>query len=109
VIEIEQALMATSAGTAAQLAAVGYTGGDGLGSIALFAVAARGHESEARARIDAAIAALPKIKQPRLVKWLDELPVTATGKLQRRKLRELYLADLAAPGAAREALAKAMS
>jgi acyl-coenzyme A synthetase/AMP-(fatty) acid ligase len=35
--------------------------------------------------------ALPKIKRPRLVKWIDEMPVTATGKLQRRKLKDLYL------------------
>jgi acyl-coenzyme A synthetase/AMP-(fatty) acid ligase len=44
-----------------------------------------------RARIEAGIAALPKIKQPRLVKWIAEMPVTATGKLQRRKLKDLYL------------------
>ena len=107
VIEIEQALVAACAGTVQQLAAVGYTGADGLGAIALFAVAAPGHEAEARARIDAGIAALPKIKRPRLVKWLDELPVTATGKLQRRKLRETHLP--AAPAVAPEVLAKVTS
>jgi benzoate-CoA ligase len=109
VIEIEQSLIASSAGTVQQAAAVGYTGADGLGSIALFAVAAPGHEAEARARIDAGIAALPKIKRPRLVKWLDELPVTATGKLQRRKLRELYLSGPVMPAVPRDALAKAVS
>jgi benzoate-CoA ligase len=109
VLEIEQTLLASSAGTVQQLAAVGYTGADGLGSVALFAVAARGHEAEARARIDAGIAALPKIKRPRLVKWLDELPVTATGKLQRRKLKELHLPAAPAPGAPRDAPAKAVS
>ncbi len=107
VIEIEQALIAAAAGTVPQAAAVGYTGADGLGAIALFAVAAPGRESEARARIEAGIAALPKIKRPRLVKWLDELPVTATGKLQRRKLKETYLP--AAPGIASDVLAKATS
>ena len=74
-----------------QLAAVGHAGSDGLGSVALFAVAAAGREAEARERIEAGINALPKIKRPRLVKWIDEMPVTATGKLQRRKLKELYL------------------
>jgi benzoate-CoA ligase len=109
VLEIEQSLIASSAGTVQQLAAVGFSGADGLGSIALFAVAAPGHEAEARARIDAGIAALPKIKRPRLVKWLDELPVTATGKLQRRKLRELYLSAAAVRAMPRDALAKAVS
>lgn len=92
VLEVEQSLIASAAGTVQQLAAVGDTSRDGLGSIALFAVAAVGRESEAKARIEAGIAALPKIKQPRVVKWIDEMPVTATGKLQRRKLKDLYLA-----------------
>ena len=93
VLEVEQALIASAAGSVQQLAAVGDTSRDGLGWIALFAVAAAGREFEAKARIEAGIAALPKIKQPRLVKWIDEMPVTATGKLQRRKLKDLYLAD----------------
>jgi acyl-coenzyme A synthetase/AMP-(fatty) acid ligase len=109
VLEIEQALIASCAGAVEQVAAVGHTGADGLGAIALFAVAAPGHEAEARARIDTGIAALPKIKRPRLVKWLDELPVTATGKLQRRRLRELYLPAPAVTEIQRDALAKAVS
>jgi len=92
VLEVEQSLISSAAGTVQQLAAVGYTNAEGLGSIALFVVAAAGREAEARARIEAGIAALPKIKRPRLVKWIDEMPVTATGKLQRRKLKDLHLA-----------------
>ncbi len=92
VLEVEQFLLAGVAGSVQQLAAVGYTGTDELGSIALFAVAAVGREPEARERLEAGIAALPKIKRPRLVKWIDEMPVTATGKLQRRMLKELHLA-----------------
>jgi benzoate-CoA ligase len=92
VLEIEQTLISNAAGCVQQLAAVGYTSSDGLGSIALFAVAAAGREPEARERIEAGMAKLPKIKRPRLVKWIDEMPITATGKLQRRKLKELYLA-----------------
>jgi acyl-coenzyme A synthetase/AMP-(fatty) acid ligase len=91
VLEIEQSLIASAAGSVQQLAAVGYNSSEGLGSIALFAVPAAGLEPEARARVEAGIAALPKIKRPRLVKWIDEMPVTATGKLQRGKLKDLYL------------------
>jgi len=91
VLEVEQALISCTAGTVQQLAAVGYTNAEGLSSIALFAIAAAGREAEARERIEAGIAALPKIKRPRLVKWIDEMPVTATGKLQRRKLKDLHL------------------
>jgi len=91
VLEIEQSLLSCADGSVQQLAAVGCTSSEGLGSIALFAVAASGREAEARERIEAGIAALPKIKRPRLVKWIGEMPITATGKLQRRKLKELYL------------------
>jgi acyl-coenzyme A synthetase/AMP-(fatty) acid ligase len=91
VLEIEQSLVGSAAGSVQQLAAVGYTSPEGLGSIALFAVPAAGREAEARARVEAGIAALPKIKRPRLVKWIEEMPVTATGKLQRGKLKDLYL------------------
>jgi acyl-coenzyme A synthetase/AMP-(fatty) acid ligase len=91
VLEIEQSLVASTSGSVQQLAAVGYNSSEGLGSIALFAVPAAGREAEARTRVEAGIAALPKIKRPRLVKWIDEMPVTATGKLQRGKLKDLYL------------------
>ena len=91
VVDVEQALLGASAGCVEGLAAVGFDNAEGLVSIALFAVASRGQESQARERIDAGIAALPKLKRPRLVKWVSELPLTATGKLQRRKLKDLYL------------------
>jgi len=38
---------------------------------------------------------LPKLKRPRLVKWVSELPLTATGKLQRRKLKEQIVGNVA--------------
>jgi len=88
VLDVEQALLAASAGCVEGLAAVGFENAEGLVSIALFAVAAGGQETQARERLAAAIAALPKLKRPRLVKWMSELPLTATGKLQRRKLKE---------------------
>jgi acyl-coenzyme A synthetase/AMP-(fatty) acid ligase len=91
ILDVEQALLAASAGCVEGLAAVGVDNAEGLASIALFAVAAHGREAQARERIDAGIAALPKLKRPRLVKWVSELPLSATGKLQRRKLKDLYL------------------
>jgi acyl-coenzyme A synthetase/AMP-(fatty) acid ligase len=95
VLDVEQALLGASAGCVEGLAAIGFDNAEGLASIALFVVAARGHEAQARARLDAGIAALPKLKRPRLVTWVSELPLTATGKLQRRKLKDLYLGGAA--------------
>jgi len=89
------AALGASAGCVEGLAAIGFDNTEGLASIALFVVAARGHEAQARERLDAGIAALPKLKRPRLVKWVSELPLTATGKLQRRKLKDLYLGGAA--------------
>ena len=66
---------------------MGFDNAEGLSSIALFVVAARGQETQARERIDAGIEALPKLKRPRLVQWVAELPLTATGKLQRQPLK----------------------
>ena len=53
------------------------------------------HETQAREHLDAGIAALPKLKRPRLVKWVSEPPLTATGKLQRGKLKQQYLGGAA--------------
>jgi acyl-coenzyme A synthetase/AMP-(fatty) acid ligase len=91
VIEVEH-LLASACGDAVQeLAAVGFENDDGLSSIAAFAVAVAGAEAEAERRLQAAVAGLPKLKRPRELRWVSDLPRTATGKLQRRKLRELYL------------------
>ena len=91
ILQVEQMLLGATAGSVESLAAVGFDNAEGLASIALFAVAAQGHETQARERLEAGIAALPKLKRPRLVKWVSELPLTATGKLQRGKLRQQYL------------------
>ena len=95
ILQVEQALLGASAGSVESLAAVGFDNTDGLVSIALFAVAAQGQEAQARERLAAGIEALPKLKRPRLVKWVTELPLTATGKLQRRKLKEQFLRSAA--------------
>ena len=95
ILDVEQALLAASAGSVQGLAAIGFENAEGLASIALFVVPAQGQERQAQERLAAGIAALPKLKRPRAVKWVDELPLTATGKLQRRKLKDLYLKDTA--------------
>ena len=73
-----------------ELAALAVRNADGLASIAVFAVAPPGGEQAASARLLAGIEALPKLKRPREVRWLDELPRTDTGKLKRRVLREQF-------------------
>ena len=95
ILQVEQTLLAASAGSVESLAAVGFDNAEGLVSIVLFVIAAQGQESLARERIDAGIEALPKLKRPRLVRWVSELPLTATGKLQRRKLKQQFLASAA--------------
>ncbi|MGP1676084.1 MAG: AMP-binding protein [Burkholderiales bacterium] len=94
ILDVEQALLGASAGCVESLAAVGFENAEGLVSIALFAVAAPGKETQAQERLATGIAALPKLKRPRLVKWVGELPLSATGKLQRRKLKELHLGSV---------------
>ncbi len=95
VLDVEQALLGSTSGCIEALAAVGFENAEGLASIAVFAVAANGQEAQARERLDQGIAALPKLKRPRLVKWVKELPLSATGKLQRRKLKEHLLGSSA--------------
>ena len=75
----------------ADLAGVAFRNADGLASIAVFAVPAPGCERAAAARLRAGIEALPKLRRPREVCWLLELPRTDTGKLQRNVLRQRYL------------------
>jgi len=95
ILQVEQTLLGACAGCVESMAAIGFENAEGLVSIALFAVAASGQETQARERLEAGIEALPKLKRPRLVKWVSELPLTITGKLQRRKLKEQYLGGAA--------------
>ena len=95
ILQVEQTLLGACAGSVGGMAAIGFENADGLVSIALFVVAANGKEAQARERLEAGIAALPKLKRPRLVKWVTELPLTATGKLQRGKLKQQYLGGAA--------------
>jgi acyl-coenzyme A synthetase/AMP-(fatty) acid ligase len=62
---------------------------DGLERLALF-VTARGDAAEAlRAASEACERALPRHKRPKWVRAIGQLPRTATGKVQRFKLREM--------------------
>jgi acyl-coenzyme A synthetase/AMP-(fatty) acid ligase len=88
-LAVEQALLAACSEAVAEIGAVGTLGADGLSEIAVFAVAAPGREAQACECLQAGIAQLPGFKRPRRVRFVDSLPRTATGKLQRRKLLEI--------------------
>ncbi len=91
--ELEEA--ATADPLVAEAACVTVTDAEGFERLALF-VAARGDEARAReAASRACEAGLPRFKRPKWVRSVAELPRTATGKVQRYKLRELLLRELA--------------
>ncbi len=90
-IDVERALAAACGESLTELAALAFRNADGLASIAVFAVPAPGRERAAATRLRAGIEALPKLRRPREVVWLLELPRTDTGKLRRNLLREQYL------------------
>ncbi len=79
----------------AEAACVPVVDADGLERLALF-VTARGDAAEAQHAAAAACErALPRYKRPKWVRAVPELPRTATGKVQRYKLRELLERELA--------------
>lgn len=92
---VEQALTAAGGDAIDQVAAVGVQTPEGLTTIAALAVAVPGREAQARERIGAGIEKLPKYRRPRWVHWVSELPQTATGKLQRSRLRAAHESALA--------------
>lgn len=87
---VEQHLQGACGDALQTLAAVGVTTAEGLGGIAAFVIAVPGLETQAHQRLQAAIADLPGHKRPRWVHWVESLPQTATGKLQRSRLVELH-------------------
>jgi acyl-coenzyme A synthetase/AMP-(fatty) acid ligase len=87
---VEQALRAACGDSVQALAAVGVKSDDGLTAIAAFLVATAGQEEAARSLLASAIAALSGHKRPRWVHWVQALPLTATGKLQRSRLAVLH-------------------
>jgi len=88
--DVERALALACGESVKELAALAVHNADGLTSIAVFAVPAPESEQAASALLLAGIEALPKLKRPREVRWLDDLPRTDTGKLQRHVLREQF-------------------
>jgi acyl-coenzyme A synthetase/AMP-(fatty) acid ligase len=87
---VEQALRGACGDTVLELAAVGVKSADGLTAIAAFLVAAPAQEEAARQSVASGIADLPGHKRPRWLHWVDALPHTATGKLQRSTLGALH-------------------
>jgi acyl-coenzyme A synthetase/AMP-(fatty) acid ligase len=87
---VEQELRTVCGDSVQALAAVGVTGDDGLTAIAAFLIATPHREAVARSCLARAIASLPGHKRPRWVHWVETLPMTATGKLQRARLGALH-------------------
>jgi acyl-coenzyme A synthetase/AMP-(fatty) acid ligase len=91
---VEQSLAHACGTSLQQLAAVGVTTDDGLSALSVLAVATPQRRDEAQARIAQAIEAMPRHRRPRWVHWVDTLPLTATGKVQRASLRQLHASAL---------------
>lgn len=89
-LSVEQSLASSCGEALQQIASVGVCMADGGPALAVLAVAVPGKCAEARRRMEAGIAQLPRHRRPRWVHWLDALPLTATGKLQRGRLRALH-------------------
>lgn len=90
--ELEEAV--AGEGCVAEAACVPVEDADGMLRLALF-VTASGEAAAAERDAAAACArALPRHKRPKWVRAVDELPRTATGKVQRFKLREILEREL---------------
>jgi benzoate-CoA ligase len=87
--EVEEAALSVSG--VADAAAVGIANAEGLVRLTLYAVAAPGEREPVLEEriIDSLRSKLAVYKCPRSVKFLDVIPRTATGKVQRFKLREM--------------------
>ena len=79
----------------AEAACVPVVDADGLERLALFVTARDDAETARRAATEACERLLPRYKRPKWVRSVPELPRTATGKVQRYKLRELLERELA--------------
>ena len=90
--DVDHALVAGCSEFVQELGTAPFETGDGLNMIAVFAVAKDGLQDQAAAALDAAIEALPRQRRPRETHWLEALPRTPSGKLQRNKLVELRAA-----------------
>ena len=91
--ELEQAVALEPA--IAEAACVPVADADGLERLALFVTARADSEEALRAARAACERALPPHKRPKWLRAVPELPRTATGKVQRYKLREILARELA--------------
>jgi benzoate-CoA ligase len=78
----------------AEAACVPVPDADGLERLALFVTANGDLAVAQRAAVEACERALPRYKRPKWVRAVAELPRTATGKVQRFKLREILEREL---------------
>jgi 3-hydroxybenzoate/4-hydroxybenzoate---CoA ligase len=83
--------------TVAEAVCVAAPDADGLERLALFVIPS-GEPDQALRAATAACADLPRHKRPKWIRTVAELPRTATGKVQRFKLRELLAGDTADKG-----------
>jgi benzoate-CoA ligase len=82
----------------AEAACVPVTDEAGFERLALFVVPASAAEAALAAAQSACEARLPRFKRPRWLRAVSEIPRTATGKMQRFKLREMLERELSAGG-----------
>ena len=94
VVDVDAALLAACRESVQELGTAPFVNDDGLNSIAVFAVAKPASPERAEQALREAIEALPKTRRPRETHWVDVLPRTPTGKLQRNKLRDLRASGL---------------
>jgi acyl-CoA synthetase (AMP-forming)/AMP-acid ligase II len=95
--EVERALLAHE--TVAEAAVVGAPDEHWGEAVVAFLVAAPGRDLDADAVVDACRGALAGYKLPKRTVVLDALPVNATGKVERGRLRERAASLSTAPGA----------
>ena len=88
-VELEERLSLQAPGIA-EAAAVCVPDSDGVDAVALFFVAS--DVAAVSAALQAGAEAMPPYQRPRWLHAVEALPRTPTGKLLRRKLRELHLA-----------------
>jgi benzoate-CoA ligase family protein len=94
--DVEEAVL--GAAEIAEAACVPVTDDAGFERLALFVVPAAAAEAALAAAQSACEASLPRFKRPRWVRAVAEIPRTATGKMQRFKLREMLEQELGAGG-----------
>ena len=91
--ELEEA--AVSDPSISEAACVRVNDADGFERLALFVTSGAAPEAAISAAVQACERNLPRHKRPKWVRIVPELPRTATGKLQRFRLRELIERELA--------------